>query len=161
MKPQWMTDGKVEMLRHKFFYPFCGIWPDYLCTHMPTFSPDPRRRYILLVDDEQEIIDVLREYLEKNYEIASALEGATALDLVRAKRPDLILLDYAMPGINGVDVLKAVKDIDSTIPVIIITAHPDNAIAAEVLRRGAFSFFPKPFDLRYLDHLTEIGRAHV
>ena len=121
---------------------------------MPTFSPDPRRRYILLVDDEQEIIDVLREYLEKNYEVASALEGAAALDLVRAKRPDLILLDYAMPGINGVDVLKAVKDIDSTIPVIIITANPDNAIAAEVLRRGAFSFFPKPFDLRYLDHLT-------
>jgi DNA-binding NtrC family response regulator len=107
-----------------------------------------------LVDDEQDIIDVLREYLEKNYEIVSALEGATALDLVRARRPDLILLDYAMPGINGVDVLKAVKDIDATIPVIMITAHPNNAVAAEVLRCGAFSYFPKPFDLRYLDHLT-------
>jgi DNA-binding NtrC family response regulator len=122
---------------------------------MPSLQPGAaRRRYILVVDDEQEIVDLLREYLEKDHDVVAALDGASALDLVRAKRPDLILLDYAMPGINGVDVLKAVKEIDASIPVIMITANPENAIAAEALRRGAFSFFPKPFDLRYLDHLT-------
>jgi DNA-binding NtrC family response regulator len=120
----------------------------------PPGARNAHRRYILLVDDEQEIIDVLREYLEKNHDVGSAFDGATALDLVRTRRLDLILLDYSMPGINGVDVLKAVKEIDSTIPIIIITANPTNAVAAEVLKRGAFSYFPKPFDLRYLDHLT-------
>jgi len=108
----------------------------------------------LVVDDEQDIIDVLQEHLAKHYDVASALDGARVLDLVRAKRPDLILLDIAMPGSNGVDVLKAVKELDPTIAVIMITANADNALAAEAIKSGAFSYFPKPFDLRYLDHLA-------
>jgi len=112
------------------------------------------RRRILLVDDEQDIIDILQEHLAKNYDVTFALDGTSALASVRAKRPDLVFLDFAMPGISGVDVLKAVKEIDPTIPVVMITANPDNAVAAEAIRRGAFSYFPKPFDLRYLDHLA-------
>src|SRR6266850_4452956 len=117
-------------------------------------SNPQRRQSILLVDDEQNIIDILQEHLAKNYDVASALDGASALKSIRAKRPDLVFLDFAMPGISGVDVLKAVKEIDPTIPVVMITANPDNAVAAEAIRRGAFSYFPKPFDLRYLDHLA-------
>jgi DNA-binding NtrC family response regulator len=64
------------------------------------------------------------------------------------------LISSSTTPCQGVDVLKAVKEIDPSIPVIMITANPDNAVAAEVLQRGAFSYFPKPFDLRYLDHLT-------
>ena len=117
-------------------------------------SNPQRRQSILLVDDEQNIIDILQEHLAKNYDVASALDGASALKSIRAKRPDLVFLDFATPGISGVDVLKALKEIDSTIPVVMITASPDNAIAAEAIKHGAFSYFPKPFDLRYLDHLA-------
>jgi DNA-binding NtrC family response regulator len=65
-----------------------------------------------------------------------------------------VFLDINMPGINGVDVLKAIKQFDPTLPVIMITANADNAIAAEAIRRGAFSYVPKPFNLAYLDHLV-------
>jgi DNA-binding NtrC family response regulator len=111
------------------------------------------RRRILVVDDEPEIIEILREYLERSYEVDSALDATEALRLVRARRPDLILLDINMPGISGVDALKLVKDIDATIPVLMVTANTDNALAAEAIRHGAFSYIPKPFNVKYLDHL--------
>ena len=113
-----------------------------------------------MVDDEQDIIDVLQEHLATSYDVTSARDGKRALELVRATRPDLIFLDIAMPGINGMEVLKAVKQLDPTIAVITITANADASVAAEVLRHGAFSYFPKPFDLRYLEHLaaSALGR---
>jgi DNA-binding NtrC family response regulator len=116
-------------------------------------SDTPRRR-ILVVDDEQDIIDILQEHLATTYDVTSARDGTRALELVHATRPDLIFLDVAMPGVNGMDVLKAVKELDPTIAIIAITANADTSLAAEVINRGAFSYLPKPFDLRYLEHLA-------
>jgi DNA-binding NtrC family response regulator len=116
-------------------------------------DPDRRRR-VLVVDDEQGIIDVFLEYLAVNYDVTSALNGKRAIELFRASRPDLMFLDIAMPGINGLDVLKAVKELDPAIPVIMITASTDTALTGEAIKQGAFSYLPKPFDVRYLDHLV-------
>ncbi|PYM30386.1 MAG: hypothetical protein DMD80_03635 [Candidatus Rokuibacteriota bacterium] len=120
----------------------------------PVPQSDAPRRRILVVDDEQDIIDILQEHLATTYDVTSARDGRRALELVRATRPDLIFLDIAMRGIDGMDVLKAVKDFDPTIPVITITANTDTSLAAEVIKRGAFSYLPKPFDFRYLEHLA-------
>jgi DNA-binding NtrC family response regulator len=106
-----------------------------------------------VVDDEQDIIDILQEHLATDYDVTSARDGRRALELVRATRPDLIFLDIAMPGINGLDVLKAMKQLDPAIPVITITKNVDISLAAEAIKHGAFSYVPKPFDLRYMDHL--------
>ena len=110
-----------------------------------------------MVDDEPDIIDIFEEHLAKDYDVTAVRNGTRALELVRATRPDLIFLDIAMPGINGMDVLKAVRQLDPTIPIIMITANADNALAAEVIKRGAFSYLPKPFDLKYLDHLAALA----
>jgi len=115
---------------------------------------DAPRRRILLVDDEQDILDLLHEHFAKECDVETAADGMTALAIVRARRPDVIFLDINMPGINGVDVLKSVKEIDATIPVLMVTANADNALAAEAIKRGAFSYVPKPFDLKYLNHLV-------
>jgi|SRR2546422_5118172 len=111
------------------------------------------RRRILLVDDEPEIIDVLREYLADKHDVDSAADADQALVRIRAQRPDLVFLDINMPGINGVEALRLIKQIDDTIPVLMVTANTDNALAAEAIKRGAFSYIPKPFNLKYLDHL--------
>jgi DNA-binding NtrC family response regulator len=121
----------------------------YLWRHVTPLS----RRRILLVDDEQEIVDILHEHLAKECDVETAADSVTALAIVRARRPDVIFLDINLPGINGVEVLKAVKQLDATIPVVMITANDDNALAAEAIRHGAFSYVPKPLDLRYMDHL--------
>jgi len=115
---------------------------------------DAPRRRILLVDDEQDILDLLHEHFAKECDVETAADGMTALAIVSARRPDVIFLDINMPGINGVDVLKSVKEIDATIPVLMVTANADNALAAEAIKRGAFSYVPKPFDLKYLNHLV-------
>ena len=112
------------------------------------------RRRALVVDDEQDILDILRDYLSKTLDVDTASDGTKALALVRANRPDVMFLDIHMPGANGIDVLKAVKQLDPTIPVVMVTANADNSLAAQALERGAFSYVPKPFDLRYLDHLV-------
>ena len=113
----------------------------------------PDRRRILVVDDEQEIVDVLSEYLADAYDVDCALSASQALERVRAQRPDLVFLDINMPGINGIEALRLIKQIDNTIPVLMVTANTDTALAAEALKLGAFSYIPKPFNLKYLKHL--------
>jgi DNA-binding NtrC family response regulator len=63
------------------------------------------------------------------------------------------MLDINMPRMNGVEVLKDIKQIDDSIAVIMVTANEQVAMAAEALRNGAFGYVPKPFDFRYLDHM--------
>jgi two-component system NtrC family response regulator len=114
---------------------------------------DERRR-VLVVDEEQAIIDVFHEHLAVEYDVTSTLNGKRAVELFRVSRPHLMFLDVAMAGINGLDILKTVKEVDPTVPVIMITASRDHGLAAEALKHGAFSYLPKPFDAKYLEHLV-------
>ena len=111
---------------------------------------------ILLVDDDPELLDTVREYLENpgnRYVVETATRGSEALWMVARARPHVVILDVEMPGMTGVQVLASLRDLDPTIPVIMLTANTDGAVAAETLKLGAVSYAPKPLDLRYLDHL--------
>jgi len=108
---------------------------------------------LLIVDDEPLIVEVLSEHFKATYEIDTASNGADALTAVLRARPDLVLLDINMPRMNGVEVLKDIKKIDESIPVIMVTANEQVALAADALKTGAFGYVPKPFDFRYLDHI--------
>jgi two-component system NtrC family response regulator len=113
----------------------------------------PRKR-ILIVDDEPLIIEVLSEHFKPAYDVETATNGMDALTAVLRARPDAVLLDINMPRMNGVEVLKDIKKIDESIPVIMVTANEQVALAAEALKSGAFGYVPKPFDFRYLDHMV-------
>lgn len=65
-----------------------------------------------------------------------------------------MILDVEMPSMNGIQVLKSLRAVDPTIPVIMLTATTDASVASETLRQGAVSYAPKPLDLQYLDHLV-------
>jgi DNA-binding NtrC family response regulator len=115
-------------------------------------TDSPRRR-LLVVDDEPLILEVLTEHFKGDYEVETALNGADALGAILRSRPDVVMLDINMPRMNGVQVLKDIKQIDETIAVIMVTANEQVAMAADALRSGAFAYVPKPFDFRYLDHM--------
>jgi len=115
-------------------------------------TDNPRRR-LLFVDDEPLILEVLTEHFKSDYEVETALNGADALGAILRSRPDVVMLDINMPRMNGVQVLKDIKQIDDTIAVIMVTANEQVAMAADALRNGAFGYVPKPFDFRYLDHM--------
>ena len=115
---------------------------------------DTQSKRILIVDDEPLITEVLSEHFKGDYEVETALNGTEALTAILRQRPDLVLLDINMPRMNGVEVLKDIKQIDPTIAVIMVTANEQIALAAESLKSGAFGYVPKPFDFRYLDHMV-------
>jgi DNA-binding NtrC family response regulator len=114
---------------------------------------DNGRRRLLIVDDEPLILEVLTEHFKTEYNVETALNGADALGAILRARPDVVMLDINMPRMNGVEVLKDIKQIDESIAVIMVTANEQVAMAAEALRNGAFGYVPKPFDFRYLDHM--------
>jgi len=115
-------------------------------------TDSPRRR-LLIVNDEPLILEVLTEHFKSDYDVETALNGADALGAILRQRPDVVMLDINMPRMNGVQVLKDIKQIDESIAVIMVTASEQVAMAAEALRSGAFGYVPKPFDFRYLDHM--------
>lgn len=125
---------------------------------MPGVSGTEARKRILIIDDDAEIVAVLKDYLESRpvdrYVVSASSNGADGLQAVRRSRPDLVILDVDMPGMNGVDVLRRIRALDATIPVIMLTGTDDNAVAARILKEGASSYAPKPLNFKYLDHLV-------
>jgi two-component system response regulator MprA len=115
---------------------------------------ESQAKRILIVDDEPLITEVLSEHFKSDYEVETALSGTEALTAIVRQRPDIVLLDINMPRMNGVEVLRDIKQIDESIAVIMVTANEQIALAAEALKSGAFGYVPKPFDFRYLDHMV-------
>ena len=122
---------------------------------------DTGRHRLLIVDDEPLILEVLTEHFKGEYDVETALNGADALGAILRARPDVVMLDINMPRMNGVEVLKDIKQIDDSIAVIMVTANEQVAMAAEALRNGAFGYVPKPFDFRYLDHMLATIIDHL
>src|SRR5688572_7143926 len=111
---------------------------------------------ILIVDDEPDVLAVLTAFFAESgrYEILTAQQGADAVMIANFHRPDAVLLDIFMPGMDGVKVLRAIRAMDSTIPVVMVTANADEKVARDTLTMGAFDYVPKPFEFDVLDRIV-------
>jgi len=113
---------------------------------------------ILVVDDEAPVREVLAEYFAtEGYAVESAGSGLEALTVIRGGRADLVLLDVRMPGLDGVQVLRRIRELNEHVPVIMVTANEDVGLAKETLKLGAFDYVAKPFDFSYLDRAVSAG----
>ena len=107
---------------------------------------------VLVVDDEPDAVELLQEFLtSKGYEVLAASSGEAALRTVKEERPHLILLDVRMPGMNGLDVLRQVRQFDQEVGVIMVTAVNEEDTGREALKLGAFDYIVKPLNLEYLE----------
>jgi DNA-binding response OmpR family regulator len=112
---------------------------------------------ILVVDDDPDVRMATRDFLSsKGYEVVVAEGGREALRLLDASPPDVVLLDVAMPDLDGMETLKRIVATHPTMPVIRVTANADIEITSKVLQLGAADYVPKPFDLDYLDQAISI-----
>ena len=103
---------------------------------------------ILIVEDDNNIADLLRLYLEKEgYQATIAADGIQGIDLYRKLRPDLVLLDVMMPGVDGWGVLRAIRQ-DSQTPVIMLTAKGETTDKVSGLKQGADDYITKPFEMK-------------
>jgi two-component system NtrC family sensor kinase len=100
---------------------------------------------LLLIDDEPDILRVLGISLKADgYEVIPALNGAEGLEAFAAHRPSIVITDIKMPGMDGIEVLEKIKELDPDTEVIIITGHGDIDNAIESLKYGASDFINKP-----------------
>jgi two-component system, OmpR family, alkaline phosphatase synthesis response regulator PhoP len=103
---------------------------------------------ILVVDDEAQIVRVLRGYLEKaGYAVLTAHDGPEALRIARQEKPDLMILDLMLPGMDGIDVCKSLRQ-ESTLPILMLTARVEEADRIIGLELGADDYVTKPFSPR-------------
>lgn len=111
---------------------------------------------ILVIDDEKFITKSIMQHLEKEgCEVMTAETGEEGLETFKAEPPDIILLDLNMPGMGGIETLKALRKLSSDIIVIIITAHGDIETAVSAIKLGAYDFVEKPFELNRISVLVK------
>ena len=106
---------------------------------------------VIIVDDEEELVTTIAERLElRGFKTQTATDGETALNLIKANPPQVVVLDVMMPGLSGIDILKQMNALKMNIPVILLTGYGSNEQGAEGLKQGAFDYLMKPCDLNVL-----------
>ncbi len=101
---------------------------------------------IIIIDDEDVVLDSCTLILEGgDYSVTTASNGTTGLSLVEDSQPDLVFIDLKMPGIQGIEVLERITQLDPTIVSIVITGYATVTSAVEAMKKGAYDFLPKPF----------------
>ena len=111
------------------------------------------RPLVLVVDDEEDILELLEYNLSRNgFEVEAVATGEDALAAVKRKRPDLVLLDLMLPGVDGLEVCRQLRREESTadLPVVMLTALGEEAEVVAGLELGADDYVPKPFSPRVL-----------
>ena len=112
----------------------------------------PRSR-ILVVDDEEDILELVRYNLERRgFEVEAVMSGEAALAAIRRRRPDLVVLDLMLPGVDGLEVCRLLRAQPDTadLPVLMLTARGEEAEIVAGLELGADDYVPKPFSPRVL-----------
>jgi DNA-binding NtrC family response regulator len=112
-------------------------------------------RKILIVDDELSVRDSLRMIFKKDYQVILAGSSAEAWEKIQREEPDLIFLDIIMPGKDGMEMLKEIRQIQSLTPVVMLTATKTVKTAVEAIKLGAYDYINKPFDVEELMLVAE------
>ena len=111
---------------------------------------------VLVVDDE----DVIRDFFSRaltGYKVLVASSGEEALSIIKKDRPDLVLLDIKMPGIDGIETLRKIKEFDSNIVVIMLSAFSTLETNITAARLGAYTSIAKPFDLEEMKSIIKVA----
>src|SRR5204863_1445453 len=109
-------------------------------------ADDVLRPVALVVDDEESVRESFRLVLDQDYGVPDAPDGARALEIVRAHRVDVVLLDIRLPEMDGIEVLERLKALDESVEVILVTAVKTVRTAVAAMKLGAFDYLTKPFE---------------
>lgn len=117
-----------------------------------------KKAKIALIDDEKSLVKTIKEFFElRGYDVVTANDGKTGVEVVKKEKPDLIILDLIMPGMEGNIVLQELKKDESVknIPVIVLTAKHEQFDRDSLLKLGAYEFISKPYKAHILQRQVE------
>ncbi len=111
---------------------------------------------VLIIDDEEAQRDSISSFLKRrNYAVHTASDGEKGVEQARSNMVDVVLTDFRMPGLNGLEVLQKVKEINPEIDVVVITAYGSVQDAVDIMKTGAYDYLTKPIDLDELENLLD------
>lgn len=114
-------------------------------------SDTDKTKSFLLVDDRAEFVAIMAERLrQRGYRVAVATNGRSALEAMREQRFDGVVLDLIMPGMDGIETLTHLKELDPGVRVIVLTGHASSQYVVQALALGAADFMVKPVDIESL-----------
>ncbi|MBN1522355.1 MAG: response regulator [Candidatus Aureabacteria bacterium] len=112
---------------------------------------------VVIIDDNPNIRESIKMILEEEYSLRFFESGITALEHIRNAQPDLVISDISMPQMNGIDVLRHIKEIDKSIQVIMLTGYASVESARASVRYGAYDYIVKPYDTEKLIEIVKSG----
>jgi diguanylate cyclase (GGDEF)-like protein len=119
------------------------------------FTPNPRKGKVLIVDDAPDTLDIIQKLLSfEGYEVILAATGEEGVKKVEEEKPDVVLMDISLPGIDGTEALKRIRTINPIQSVIMLTAFATVENAIRALKEGASDFVKKPFENEHLIHIV-------
>ena len=113
-------------------------------------SKQLKKPTILVCDDEEGVRESFKLVLSDLYQLRFAVSGIEAMEILKDFAPDLMLLDIKMPKLHGMEILKKIKKIRPSLPVIIVTGYQSVEMAQEAAKHGASDYIPKPFESKEL-----------
>ena len=114
------------------------------------------KKKILVVDDDDNLRIVMQETLEScGYDVGEAESGATALNVLKKKKFDLVITDLMMPGIKGIDLIERASGLYPEMGFLVISAYGTIETAVDAMRKGAFDFITKPFSIEHIESRVE------
>lgn len=120
------------------------------------FNKDPKK-LLLVVDDEPAVCNMLKKFLDKKgYNTTIVLSGEDALKKINKEKFFAIFLDIRMPGLNGIETLKRIKEKDKEVNVVMITALDDEETGKKCIELGAYDYITKPLSLEYLENVLTV-----
>ena len=106
---------------------------------------------LLIVDDEQEFLSLIEKRLSRRQmEVTCADNGSSALELVKEQDFDVVIMDVRMPGMDGLEALRRMKEVKPTLPVLLLTGHASLGVAVNGMELGAFDYMLKPVAINEL-----------
>ncbi len=106
---------------------------------------------ILIIDDEIDICKAVTEFLfDAGYSTSYALTGNDGLEQVKKELPSLIILDIGLPGMDGIETLRLIREISASLPVVVLTANHDPDLIKKIMRFGVLEYLTKPINLETL-----------
>jgi two-component system response regulator HydG len=117
---------------------------------------------LLVIDDEPDVLTIVEQFAQRfGFKVVSRTDGHAALAELRTLKPDAVIVDLMMPDINGLDVLRAIREIDPTCQIILMTGQSSVDTAIEAVKLGALDYISKPFDLKRLGGLLTGVRKSI